>query len=104
MAKIKIPETIPVFGQDVKIKLMTDFPNKQELMGLFDPRDLTIHLNIENHNSKAEIMHTLIHEIVHAVCFRVGLKQTSLPQDLEELMAENISTQLTEIFDIRFKK
>ena len=70
-------------------------------VGLYDPDQKKIIIDSRlNENDK---LHTLIHEFVHAVQFRSGLVQTSIPQDLHEIMAETIATALIENFEIKLK-
>lgn len=50
-----------------------------------------------------ERLHTLIHEIGHAVVMRTGLKQSELSHDVEEVLVENIATSIMENFEVHFR-
>jgi hypothetical protein len=56
-------------------------------------------------NTKSRIggKHILLHEIIHALIFELGLSQL-ISEDLDEILAENISNELQKIFYMRFKR
>ena len=94
---MKIPKTINILGKKYKIKLLSDF----NYVGLCDSETSTIYLNA---NQKDEdMLCTILHELIHAWQFRVGLNQAISKESLE-VISEGISIVLCEVFDIKFKK
>lgn len=96
--QIKVPESIKVYGKDLKItqkKIM--IMNETLLSGCFYPETFTVEIADKTHT-------TLLHELIHALFFRIGLRQAGLSEELEELIAENISVFMDETYDLRFKK
>lgn len=90
-----------VFGKKVQIIRDDLALSKQDLHGLYIPSQYKI---FYNGSEKEEAIKTLIHELVHAVCHITGLKQTSLSDDIEEIIAENISQAIVENLVIKMKR
>ena len=78
-------------------------PNGVEVAGLFilDHTDnkFKIAVNVSAHKTKSEVEATVLHEFGHAVLYRLGLLNTGLNHDLEEIIVDGIATCLTENFD-----
>jgi Zn-dependent peptidase ImmA (M78 family) len=53
---------------------------------------------------KEDKQSTLLHELFHALIYEIGLHQTSLTLDVEELIVENLSLFMLETFNIRLKR
>lgn len=49
------------------------------------------------------LLNTKIHEIIHAMAHRLGLRSAGLDETMEEIIAENVPTVLLENFDIKCK-
>ena len=96
---MKPPKSINVFGRKIDIKIVDELldDDGKELEGLYTPENAEIVL------AKCD-MQVLLHELVHAVCNRTGIRQSNVSTELEEVIAENISTFLTETFNLRFKR
>lgn len=47
---------------------------------------------------------TLCHELFHAMCHRLGIHNTSLHPDIEEILADNFAVLLNENADIKWKR
>jgi Zn-dependent peptidase ImmA (M78 family) len=92
---VKIPKKINVLGKTYKIKIVENF----QYAGLCDSEGI-IYLNKSQNES--ELVYTLIHEIIHAWQFRVGLNQ-AISRETLEVISEGISIVLCELFDIKFK-
>lgn len=96
---MKIKKSYNVFGQPIKMNLkkgpLTDEYGRQ-LAGFFDPQKNTI--LVDNSLPEDQLIKTIIHELGHALLFRLGLPQTSLPHDLHELIVEGYSNFIYEEF------
>lgn len=64
------------------------------LDGYFDPEQKAIFIHKEHKNKFI----VLCHEIMHGVFHRVGIDQTSISRDLQEILAESIANFLSEEF------
>jgi hypothetical protein len=86
--------SVNIFGKKVTFHY---FKNAEldQLDGFFDPVEFKIHIN----KKSPDKMPIYLHEIIHCVLHRVGLNQTSLTSDLQEIIAENISCFLVENLD-----
>lgn len=93
---IYIPRSIVVYGVKYKIKI-TD---SQDYLGLCDGRQKTIY--ISKHQTAKEAFHTLMHEVIHAWQFRVGIHQ-AISRETLEIMSEGLATFLIESFDMKPK-
>lgn len=96
---MKPPKSIDVFGKKVHIKIVKELldDDGNELEGLYQPAESEIQLA---HCT----MQVLLHELIHAVCNRTGVRQSNVSTELEEVISENVSTFLAETFDLRFKR
>ena len=101
---MKIPTSIKIKGKRWQIKhkwnLKDDGHNGVD--GLCDYKLKIIYL--DRSLVKADKEATLLHEIFHAIIYEVGLHQTSLEDDVEELIVENISMFMLDTFNIRLKR
>lgn len=98
MGKLKLPTKIDVFGQTVTIKYHSspiEFEGRL-VYGLYHKEHN--HIDIAQHNTEAEILKTLLHEIGHSLLDRVGLWQTSLSHDVHEAIVETYSKFIYEQF------
>ena len=84
-----LPTQVIIFGQKFKIKETS----LGGVYGICDRASKTIYLEI-NQDPK-EKLHTLIHEIGHAVFGRISLVQGVSPE-LEEVIVDTIATALVE--------
>lgn len=96
--------SINVHGQKVKIKLSEKPIVDQEarpLAGYYDDDTKEIVLNPEL--SEREKFKTLVHEIGHALLYRIGIPQTSMTHDLHELIVEAYSNLIYDHFEFKRK-
>jgi len=103
MPRSKFPSSIDVFGATIEIierKYLTFGEDKVD--GLFIPDQKVI--LIEKTLSKEDKIQTLIHELGHAVIWRVSINQSGLSPELEEVIVDTYATMLTEVFNLRFNK
>jgi len=98
---IYIPKKINVMGQDYKI-----IANKNliETLGRYGQCDFkNKEITYDSSLTAVELLHTLIHEIDHALKAETGTYQ-AVNSDVLEMCAENTATLFTRLFNISFKK
>jgi predicted SprT family Zn-dependent metalloprotease len=61
----------------------------------------TIEINDEIPQSTTLFQETLIHELLHALYFRMSYRQSGLSHDLEEVMIDQLAKALTENFRLQ---
>ena len=92
-------ETIEVFGMKVKVEFLpVVIWEGKEVAGLFIPYEKRILVSCEN-RTKKEIAHSYLHELFHCVIYRLGIHNAHLSHDLEEIIVDNFSGVLSELFD-----
>lgn len=103
MPRSKFPDSLQVFGAEIKIIERADLMfGEEKVDGLFIP-DTKI-IMIEKSLPKEEKIQTLIHELGHAVIWRVSINQSGLSPELEEVIVDTYATMMTEVFNLRFRK
>ena len=92
---IRAMNHVPVFGQVFSI----DFGDAEGNIALCDKQtgEITLDENIKDDGIDS-VSRALLHELVHAVFFRTGLDQTSIDDDLQEVICENIANCIGESF------
>lgn len=91
-----MPRSILIFGKKCPIV-------KKKLVGLygyFDKEEFKIYIDPTICDTDEKFMHTLIHEMIHGVLYRISVGQTGLSPDLEEIICDSVATQMLETFDI----
>ncbi len=89
-------ETLSVFGEEYKIKLMDDsdyrkindqFPNS---IGIHRSYEKEIHINMDDKWNKTDryLQETLWHEVGHAILNSIGLYSVGFNKEHEELIVE----------------
>lgn len=58
-----------------------------------------IMISTEDNDTHKAIVETLFHEISHSIIYRLGLHNTSLNHDIEEIIVDGIGVALAENFD-----
>lgn len=89
MAKLK---DLKIFGKTVKVKM--DDLSQYNLAGQYSYE--TDEITIDN--KCPDKFQCLGHEMVHAVWHRLGMNQTTISLDIQEMLAEGIATALYENF------
>lgn len=86
--------TFKVFGKNVPVKFK---PIAQEtgLEGYFSPSEYLIVVDADSDNK----LQTAMHELFHAVWFRLGLLQIKVSEDTQEIIVENLATAVLENFE-----
>ena len=103
MTRKYLPKTVNVFGAAVNVIESSNLHyGDLKVDGLFDSSSKSIFVEISL--PKEEKLQTFIHELGHALLWRVGVGQSNISQELEEMIVENYATMITETFNIRFKK
>jgi Zn-dependent peptidase ImmA (M78 family) len=89
--------SLQVFGATVPV-IVKALP--QGFEGLFDPQTNEIFIN--ESVSEENFYGILYHELIHAIFSRTGLNQAhGMAPDIEEVIAENISTWLRENAEVK---
>lgn len=89
-----------VFGKKIPV---TKIDLTKELAdGQYHPKTQSI--TIDKRIKGDELIGVYIHELVHAMCDRIGLHNAQLSHDLEEIIADNIATVMLENFEIKCKR
>lgn len=100
---MRIPKTILVKGKRWKIfykwNLMDDDGCKCDGLCEYKARVIWLDRSL----LKSEKVQTFLHELVHALIYELHLN-TSLPGEVEEVLAEGISQYFLEIFNMRLKR
>lgn len=97
---MKKPSSLLVFGKRVKIKYQKNLIEDSEANGEYDKEK---HIIVLDSSLKGEMfLLTLLHEGIHAVCERTGIRQ-AIDDGVEEIICENISMFLNENFNIKTK-
>ena len=65
--------------------------------GLCDRHSNTIY--IDSTLNKPDTAHTFLHELFHAYWHRMGIVNTGIPAQVEEVIADQYTKLVTEIFD-----
>lgn len=99
---VKLPKNVNVFGKQYQV-IHSDKPeggfHPEIHYGFCDSTSYKIYIA----KGKDHTIHTYIHELVHAMCDRIGLRQTGLQLEIEEIICEGVATVITEAFDIKIK-
>lgn len=82
-----------IFG--LKIEVSTANLENKELAGYYDPVKNEIVISDEYEGK----FHTLIHELGHVVWNRLGINQTQVPLDIQEIVVEGFATAFIENFE-----
>jgi Zn-dependent peptidase ImmA (M78 family) len=93
---VYLPKSVLVLGIKYKVKL-TD---SRDYLGLCDSQLKTIY--ISKHQTAREAFHTLLHELIHAWQFRVGVHQ-AISREMLEIISEGLATVLLECYDMKPK-
>ena len=100
--------SVTVFGLSVPIYFIPRVFDRHgvEAAGMFHRReidgDYEILIGTEVNTSHQDITSVIIHELVHCCIYRLGLHNTTLEHNVEEVIADGIATMMVEIwnFDI----
>ena len=96
---MKLPKVMHVFGAKIKLRVNAKLPN--HIAAQYEPLKDMISLS-ENHDSDQELLHSLIHEMGHALFYRVSINQ-AVSFETHEFIVNNMATMLLENFDIKPK-
>lgn len=98
---MKLPKRKKILGSIWKIKYQKQIEyNGVYVAGLCIYTEKTILVTIDQ--DSAETRRTLYHELGHALLFELGMRQTSLTPDIEELIVEGFSRFLEQHFRLKY--
>ena len=95
---MKLPKIWNIFGLKIKLKIAHFETN---IAGQYEPSKKLITLNAQ-HETDQELMHTLLHELGHAMFYRVSINQ-AVSYETHEYIVNNYATMLLENFEIKPK-
>ena len=98
--KKKIDFVATIFGRDYQIKFVDQILSPVDghpCCGLCDSEGSVIYIN--NKMDKELTNVTFFHEIFHAYCRRMGLENSGLSEELEELIADQFAKVIEEVLD-----
>jgi len=97
-------KSFTVLGQKVKIKFHKRVLelNGSLVYGYYDLDLKEIHIG--HHFTYQSFLETIVHELGHSLCQRSGLRQTSLTKDIEEMVVDNYSKLIFELFKPQLEK
>lgn len=100
-----MPRSIKIFGKRILIKykdILDEDTSELETQGIYDldTSEITIRKNLKGD----EKIRVELHEYGHALIHRLGLHNTSINPDLEEIIVDGYARFLTETFILRYKK
>lgn len=91
-----------VYGKHIEVKKIKKLMLTKGASGTYNTKTCTI--EVDSSLQKNELIHTYIHELIHALVDRMGLENCDLSHDLEEILADNIPKMLLENFEIKCKR
>jgi len=99
-----LPESLPIFGKDYQIKEVSPCldDDNNEVSGTTDNGKCII--EVDSKQSNSEKLHTLVHELGHAMIFRTSIQQTQIHGEVEEILVNNWATLMTEIFHLQIRR
>jgi len=94
---------LDIYGQEYSVEYVDrvfDPADNSECCGLCDMESSKILIN--NKMNKELTACTILHELFHAYSRRMGMENSGMSSELEELIADQFAKVLTENFDFRF--
>lgn len=90
---------------DVKYRDIVHDKQGNLVAGIFlyneDDQNFCIKINTMENRKHEDVVATLLHEIGHCVIYRLGLHNTNLDNNLEEVIVDGIATVLSENFEFK---
>lgn len=103
MSRTRIPESVIIYGTEVPVIFEDELFNEkgEELDGDTDGKVIRISLK----SKKSEHLDTLLHEMWHCACKRLGfVYRTDHDEDQEELESEAVTTIIRENFILKARR
>lgn len=99
---MKLPQKVQVLGKSWAIKYKWNLADEEgkRCIGLCVFDDLTIY--IDRSTTLDERPQILLHEIFHAILWQLGIHNTSLTEDIEEVIVDGLSMWVVENMKVRF--
>jgi hypothetical protein len=90
-----------VFGKNIKVKKVKNLCINKQALATYS--HTTKSIEVDTTLRGKELIHTYMHELIHATVDRLGLHNTQLSHDLEEVLADNIPEMILENFNVTIK-
>lgn len=91
-----------VYGRDIEVKKVPKLIMTKGVAASYCLKTKSI--EIDSALKGEDMIHAYIHELIHALCDRIGLINCDFSHDLEELLADNVPAMLLENFEIKCKR
>lgn len=87
-----------VLGQRVTVISRKDLRLEESADGIYYALESKIEL--DKSLNKDEKLRALLHEMVHAVCARLGLSSTGVSSDVEEILCEGVANVIADNINV----
>lgn len=93
---MKIPKSLKIHGLDVTVVKVPGMSDETDNVGLYDSTRNIIFLDAGL--NKKEMYQTFLHEVGHALLFRIGFHHLAgLNDDMREIIVDNFATVFSEL-------
>lgn len=97
---MRLPKSKNILGTEIKY----EFADLNDYDGIYDPIKKTISINKELKVNELALKTTILHEEGHAMFDILGLNQTSLSLDMQEIIVENFANFIIEHYKLTSRK
>ena len=100
---MRIPKSILVHGKEWCVKYGQNLKHEgHDAYGLCEYESRTIWICRDVDKSERPLI--FLHEIFHAILYEVGVHETSINDDIEEIIVGNLSEYVMENFTLNLKR
>ena len=98
----RLPKSWTILGEEWEIIESDNIPCPTDPAGLCRPAKKVIY--VKKTQPHEEKMSTLLHELFHALFSELSFENTSLTDDMEELIVDHIARFVTKCFRLKIKR